>query len=156
MTTARELMSTNPVTVTTATTVREAARLLYTLEFRHLPIVDDRGKLVGMLSDRDLRGLAVPYLVPDEYVGHGQGLLDARVADLIGHGQGLLDAHVADVMSGGVLSVHPDGDAADVVDVMLENKVGAVPVVDDEGRIVGIVSYVDVLRALPLDLWAGR
>jgi acetoin utilization protein AcuB len=135
MKTARELMSVNPIVVTVAATIREAARLLCTLEFRHLPVVDDRGKLVGILSDRDLRGIGVPYLVPDEYVGHGPGVLDARVADL---------------MSGAVLSVRPDADAADVVDAMLENRIGAVPVVDDEGRIVGIISYVDVLRALPL------
>lgn len=135
MTTARDLMSTNPITIGIEAPVRDAARLLYTLDFRHLPVVDDLGKLVGMLSDRDLRGISVPYSTAAEYLGSGQGALDVRVGDL---------------MSGGALAVRPDDEAADVVDLMLENKIGAVPVVEEGGNVVGIVSYVDVLRALPL------
>ncbi len=135
MTTARDLMSTNPITIGLDTPVRDAARLLYTLDFRHLPVIDEGGKLVGMLSDRDLRGVSVPYSTASEYLGSGQGALDVRVGDL---------------MSGGVLAVRPEDEAADVVDLMLENKIGAVPVVEEAGNIVGIVSYVDVLRALPL------
>jgi acetoin utilization protein AcuB len=135
MTTARDLMSTNPITIGIDASLREAARLLYTLDFRHLPVIDERGKLVGMLSDRDLHEFSVPYSTTSEYLGSDPGALDV---------------HVGDRMSGGVLAVKPDDEAADVVDLMLVNKIGAVPVVGDGGKIVGIVSYVDVLRALPL------
>jgi acetoin utilization protein AcuB len=136
MTTAFELMTRDPVTVAVSAPVREAASLLFTFGFRHLPVVDDRKKLVGMVSDRDMRGFSAPYLIADEYVGSGPGALDAPVEELL---------------DGDVLSVRPDSDLADVVGLMLRNRVGAVPVVDDEGFVMGIVSYVDILRALPLD-----
>jgi acetoin utilization protein AcuB len=136
MTTAQDLMTEDPVTISTYSTVREAARLLQTLDIRHLPVVDEEGSLVGMLSDRDLRSLALPQMVGGEYSGDVQLGLDSRVASL---------------MTADVLSVEAEDDVSTVVDVMLENKVGAVPVVDGDGALVGIVSYVDILRELPLD-----
>ena len=51
-----------------------------------------------------------------------------------------------------MVSVGPDDPLSDVVELMLEHRVGAVPVVGPEGRLVGIVSYIDVLRHLAGDL----
>jgi len=131
-TTARDVMSARPTTISARATIADAARLRWKLNLRHLPVVDDRGKLVGILSDRDLRGLSPPYsLVPEA---------NTR--------QKALEASVGDLMSGDVLSVRPESDLADVVDLMLQDHVGAVPVVDEAGDVIGIVSYVDVLRAL--------
>ncbi len=131
MTVAREVMSARPTTISPDASMADAAQLRWTLDLRHLPVVDERGKLVGMLSDRDLRSLSAPYVVPE--------------AD---SGQNVLDARVRDVMSADVLSVRPESDLTDVVGLMLENHVGAVQVVDEGGIVVGIVSYVDVLRVL--------
>jgi len=132
MTVARDVMTARPTTISAAAPVADAAQLRWTLDLRHLPVVDDRGKLVGMLSDRDLRSLSAPYVVPE--VDTGEKALDARVGD---------------VMSAGVLSVRPESDLAEVVDLMLENHIGALPVVDETGTVAGIVSYIDVLRLLP-------
>jgi acetoin utilization protein AcuB len=136
MTTARDLMTENPTTVSPRATAREATRLLHALDVRHLPVVDEEGTLVGMLSDRDLRGLTVPLLAGGE-----------RIADR----ETALDATVGSLMSSDVLSVELDDDAAEVVELMLEHKVGAIPVVDGDGALAGIVSYIDVLRNLPLE-----
>ena len=134
MTTAQDLMTEDPITVRTTSTIREAARLLQTLDIRHLPVVDEEGALVGMLSDRDLRGLS-PLVVGGDFEGSPDGL----------------DARVSTVMSADVLSVETEDDLSAVVELMLENKVGAVPVVDGDGALVGIVSYMDVLREIPLE-----
>jgi CBS domain-containing protein len=136
MATAREIMTAAPATVCPWTPVREAARLLETMDIRHLPVIDDDGTLVGMLSDRDLRGLALPYVMGGEYVGDIHTALSARVSTL---------------MTGDVKSVEEEDDVTEVVDLMLENRIGAVPVVDSDGSLVGIVSYVDVLRDMPRD-----
>ena len=56
---------------------------------------------------------------------------------------------VGNMMSSDVASVSIDADVGEIVEAMLERNVGAVPVVDGEGQPVGIVSYVDLLRALP-------
>lgn len=136
MMTARELMTKEPIAIDPTATVSEAAELLQTLDVRHLPVVDDRGALVGMLSDRDLRSLTVPAYSGGEYVG------DVRTKP---------DAAVASLMSGNVLSIDDEAKASEVVEIMLEHKVGAVPVVDADGMLVGIISYIDVLRALPIE-----
>lgn len=136
MSIVQDLMTENPVTIHTYATVREAARLLQTLDIRHLPVVDDEGALVGMLSDRDLRGLTIPQVFAGDYAGDLETALDARIASL---------------MSSDVLSVEAEDDVAVVVELMLENKVGAVPVVDGDGALVGIVSYMDILREIPVD-----
>lgn len=115
---AKDLMTANPKTIATHTRVREAVELLDRLDVRHLPVVDGEGALVGMLSDRDVR--AIEFSSANE--------------------------PVVSVMSSSVVAVEEEDDAEDAVDLMLENKIGAVPVIDGEGVLVGIISYVDVLR----------
>jgi CBS-domain-containing membrane protein len=72
MITAHDLMTEDPVTVSMMGKVQDAARLLQSLDVRHLPVVDEEGTLVGMLSDRDLRGVHFPRpgsLLPSRRVG---------------------------------------------------------------------------------------
>lgn len=109
-------MSTDLVTIPATATLDEAQRLLEHQHVRHLPVVDERGALAGMLSDRDLRG--------------------ARAGT------------VADAITGDLIVAGVDDELCDVARLMVEHRVGAVPVVDDRGRAVGIVSYVDALRAM--------
>jgi acetoin utilization protein AcuB len=97
---------------------------------RHVPIVDDEANLVGMLSDRDLGAFVAQV---------SSGALaerDARPSSI----------SVGELMSADVFSVNADAPIQEVVDAMLEEKIGAVPVVDAEGKVAGIVSYVDLLR----------
>lgn len=139
MLSARDLMTETPVTVDPMTTVKRAIELLHTLDIRHLPVVSEDRELVGMISDRDLRVLAVPYVGGVETMG------DAAIT---------LDAKVASLMKAEVLSVEASADASEVVDLMIEHKIGAVPVTDADGTLVGIISYVDVLRAFRTTLRA--
>jgi CBS domain-containing protein len=135
MLTARDLMTESPAVVDVTATLRTAIERLQALDIRHLPVVDSDGELVGMISDRDLRGLRSPYFLGGED--------DAAI-------RAAFDASVASVMSSDVIAVAEDADAAEIVDLMLDYKIGAIPVVDADRQLVGIVSYVDVLRALPL------
>lgn len=130
---AADLMTENPRTIRPTDPVSEAIDALQSMEIRHLPVVDDEGNLVGMLSDRDLGPLMRSFT---------EGA-DAERMILP-----LSQRRVVDFMSADVVSVDPDADVADVIETMLEQRIGAVPVVDGEGDVVGIISYVDVLRAL--------
>jgi acetoin utilization protein AcuB len=132
---ARDLMTKAPASVGPLATVRDAVDILQTLDIRHLPVVNEDNELIGMLSDRDLRALSIPTFIGDELVGNMRTALNARVSAL---------------MSSDVLSVDPEADAAEVIDLMLDNKVGAIPVTEN-GLLVGIVSYVNILRKLPFD-----
>jgi len=117
------------MTVSVDASIRSVMRKLFELDVRHLPVTDD-GSLAGIVSDRDLRDV-VSRLVSE---GAPEG--------------SLLDRPIADVMSTDVLSVDPETDVDEVIDLMVEHRIGALPVLtpgtDD---LVGIVSYVDVLRA---------
>lgn len=133
MSRAIDLMTADPVTVTASSTVGDAIQVLQALQVRHVPVVKETGELVGMLSDRDLRAISIPRMVEDEWLG------DLRAA---------LETPVARVMSSDVVTVEEEAAATEVIELMLDNNVGAVPVVDAEGVLVGIISYIDVLREL--------
>ena len=135
--TARDLMTANPATVTPRSRVADAWDLMRELDVRHVPVVHDGGVLVGMLSDRDFAHIDVARLLAAEEA-------DALRRELV--------APVVTVMRSDVIYVEPDTDVKDVVELLIENKIGAVPVVRPDTReVVGIVSYIDALRAL-LDL----
>jgi acetoin utilization protein AcuB len=131
--TAGDLMTANPATVTPRTTIAEAWDLMRELDVRHLPVVNDEA-LVGMLSDRDLGNLDVTRLLSEE----GADALQRR-----------LTLPVIQIMSSDVVTVEPDTELGEIITMLLEHKVGALPVVLTGTRqIVGIVSYIDVLRAV--------
>ena len=126
MATASEVMTKTPVTIRLTARVRDAVRLLDSLEVRHLPVVDSQGEFIGMLDDRALEEARAPF---------------SRTA---------LDSPVSGLLSGrGFAAVDPSTDAAAIVDVMLARHLGAVPVIDRGGALIGLVSYMDVLRAWP-------
>jgi acetoin utilization protein AcuB len=131
--TAHDLMTPNPDTVGPQTTIAEAWDLMRELDVRHLPVVQD-GALVGMLSDRDLAHLDIARL------------LSAGGADAL---RRELATHVDRVMTTEVVSVEPETELSDVIELLVETRVGAIPVVRAGSReVVGIVSYIDVLRAV--------
>jgi CBS domain-containing protein len=130
---ASDIMTPDPATVTPHATVAEVWDLMREHDIRHVPVVAD-GVLVGMLSDRDLAYLDIA------------GLLETEGAHAL---QRELHTPVIRLMSSDVLSVDMDADLSDVVALMIESKVGALPVVRPGTReVVGIVSYIDVLRFL--------
>lgn len=119
---AAEIMTPDPRTVGVNDSIGEAYEVLRELDVRHVPVINEDGDLVGIVSDRDLADRA-PSSMPSS------------------------TARVADVMSGGVVSVDPQTEVRDVIERLLENRIGAIPVVDGESKVVGIISYVDVLRS---------
>jgi CBS domain-containing protein len=126
-----ELMTTEVLSIDATASVGEALDVLSELNVRHLPVLLE-GELTGVLSDRDLRSLG---LWPGAELGSPEQL------------QAKYRLSVASIMSGDPLTVNPSADAREVIDLMLEQSVGAVAVVDRHGgELVGIVSYVDLLR----------
>jgi CBS-domain-containing membrane protein len=130
---AADLMTENPRTIRVTDPVSEALDALQSMEIRHLPVVDDANNLVGMLSDRDLGPLMRTFTEGSDAERLVVPLSRRRVAEF---------------MSADVVSVDADDDVCDVIETLLAERVGAVPVVDGEGNVAGIVSYVDILRAL--------
>jgi acetoin utilization protein AcuB len=131
--TAADLMTIDPVTVTPEANIAEVWDLMRERDIRHVPVVQG-GTLVGMLSDRDLTRLDL------------SRILTAQGADALRHE---LATPIVKVMSADVIVVGPETELSDVVELLIEHKVGALPVVEPDTReVVGIVSYIDVLREL--------
>jgi acetoin utilization protein AcuB len=130
---AAEIMTKNPLTLQTTDSVARAIDLLQSLPIRHLPVVDERGVLIGMVSDRDLgpsmRAAFIEGAVLEE--------MEMPLAQQL----------IADIMSIDPVAVSEDADVSEIVATILDERVGAVPVVDASDRVTGIVSYVDVLAA---------
>lgn len=133
MTTIRDVMTRKPTAVRVNTSVESALAAMVELDVRHLPVVNEDHELVGMLSDRDFRGLP--------HVGR-----EAR--EMAGDTAPRPGAAVASIMSGDTVSVGADDDVREAVDLMIEHRIGAVPVTNPQGHLVGIVSYIDILRVL--------
>jgi len=130
---ARDLMTPNPLTVTPQASIAEAWDVMRELAVRHVPVVED-GVLVGMLSDRDFAQVDIARVLRVE----GADALREE-----------LGTSIAEVMNSDVISVEPETGVGEVISLLLEHKIGAVPVVEaGTQEVVGIISYVDVLRAL--------
>lgn len=126
----RDLMSTALMTVNASETIAEAHMEMEIGVVRHLPVVDERGRLVGLLSDRDILRV----------VASKQ------------------PTRVAEVMTRHVITIRPEANAHEAADLMLDRKISSLPVVDDTGALVGLITQTDfvelarrALLGLPLE-----
>jgi acetoin utilization protein AcuB len=126
-----DIMHSNPVTVTPRNAIRTAINLMREGGFRRLPVVD-RGRLVGIITDRDLRRAAnSPYVVREKWY-------DNFVLDHI---------EVGTCMTADPVTVTPETSVADAARLMRNHKIGGLPVVAD-GQLLGIVTETDLLDCL--------
>lgn len=124
-------MTPDPITIPPGATLGEAAEVMVRNGIHELPVLDDSG-IVGIITERDLRALLGP--------GLGEG-------DLAAIDPARLDQRVEDHMTTSVRGVTSDLGLGDAARVLADLRVGAVPVVDSSGRLVGILSITDVLAA---------
>ena len=130
---AQDIMAKNPRCVTPRVTVQDAARLMKSEDVGALPVIGDAtsGRLVGMITDRD---------IAIRVVAEGRSL-DATL--------------VEDVMSKSSLAVAKTSDSVeDVMKVMGREQVRRIPIVDDNQKVVGVVSQADVVRKTGSDMRA--
>ena len=130
----KDLMSRQVVTIAPSNSCLEAVVRMHGTRVRHLPVVNSDGVLVGVVTDRDLR----------------HHLFSPRVFNEVGETAVetlLRTVPVADVMSTSVITVEPSDQLMDAARLMLEEKVGSLPVVEG-GRVVGILTETDMLRQI--------
>ena len=123
-----DVMTKDPLTVTPSETIGQADELMNGNKIRQLPVVEDN-ELVGIVTDRDIRSFlrASPLYEPDER-------------------EAAFNVKIRRIMTTDPITVSPDDDLAEAVELLIEQKIGGIPVVDEAEGLVGIVTYVDVLR----------
>jgi acetoin utilization protein AcuB len=123
-----EIMTRDPLSVNPTETIGKVKELMADNNIRHLPVLKGR-ELVGIVTDRDIRAFVI------------RGLLESPAAH-----EKALEVQVSALMTSQPISVAPDDDLREAVELLIEEQFGAVPVIDAVEGLVGIVSYVDVLR----------
>ena len=126
----KKRMTRDPLTVSPAHSLADALRLTRARRIRHLPVVQD-GEVVGMVSDRDVRTAMPSPLTESD---------DSRVAFLE-------ETPVSAVMKGEPATIGPNDTVEDAAKLMRRRRIGALPVVDAHGAVLGILSESDVLDA---------
>ena len=143
-------MTVNVVTVSPETEVEFAYRLMKHLDIRNLPVVDQDGVLVGIVTDRDFRQVLVPTWMDKPLSSRLRLAGDEEQPSKINKEsyRAPEDVTVAEVMTGDVIAVHPDTDMYEAIGIIYEHKFGALPVVDDERKVVGILTRTDLIAML--------
>jgi acetoin utilization protein AcuB len=128
----RDVMTRPAVIFRGEMTVGAAVKAMRARKIRHAPVVDDKGALVGIVTDRDLRQAVLDPVLSEEMEGLSQTLRMRPVKD---------------VMTWGVITAKPETGIREAALLMHTNKIGALPVVQ-QGRVAGILTASDVLKAL--------
>ena len=123
-----DIMTRDPLTVTPVETIGQADELMTTNRIRQVPVVQGN-ELVGIVTDRDIRSFL------------SGSLLESGEAR-----EKALNTEVREIMTTEPITVSPDDDLQEAVELMIDEKIGGIPVVDEAEGLVGIVTYVDVLR----------
>ena len=135
-------MTRRVVTIGPEASIFEVQELMAQNRIRHIPVVEEGDKLVGIVSDRDLRS-ALPFRYLKEGVSPEEQ-------------EKLQRLRVKDIMTREVFTISPAYTIQDALLMIQNSKVGALPVVDEEGRLKGILSVRDLLRAFINVLGIGQ
>lgn len=147
--TVADVMTPNPVTVTPQTSLQEAIQLLAEHRISGLPVVDDAGNLVGVISETDLmwRETGVetpPYIMFLDSVIYLQNptRYEKEIHKALGQ-------TVGEVMTDKPISILPDQSLREAAHLMHEKNIRRLPVVDEkEGKVIGIVTRGDIIRTM--------
>lgn len=116
------IMTPSPVTAPPTAPLRDVARLMLDHDVGEIPIVDQDGATVGVVTDRDI------------------------VVRLVAHGQDPTQVQAGDCMTSPPRTVRPDADVKECAELMMRERIRRVPVVDEDGRLRGIVALADLER----------
>ncbi|MFH1135165.1 MAG: CBS and ACT domain-containing protein [Pseudomonadota bacterium] len=117
----RKIMSKDVVTISESATLEDAVALMKEFDIRHLPVIKD-GRLAGLVTEGDVRGARFPAM--------------------------LEDISVKDLMVNKPITIGPEGLLEDAARLVFRHKIGCLPVVDESGALMGIVTVADMLAAL--------
>jgi len=131
-TTVGEIMTSPAVTVRVDRSFKDIPKLFAQHHIRHLPVVDDQSRLVGLLSQRDLYRIQPPKKTLEGDLVYDEGLLENVI--------------LSNVMVRDPFCMNETESMGDALAVIVEKKYGCIPVVDEDGVVKGILTQVDILK----------
>lgn len=148
---AEDIMTRTVVSIHQDASVQEAARVLVERGISGLPVVDDEGRVVGIVTEGDLlkrlRNLQLPTFI-DLFGGifalRSNRDIEAELAEMTAR-------KVRELMTADVVTVRPDSDVQEIANLLISKRIKRVPVTEEDGTLVGIVSRTDVVKTLVSD-----
>jgi CBS domain-containing protein len=136
----KNVMTKRVISVGPRTPLKEVARLLVSKRVSGLPVVDEDGSVLGVVSEGDI--------LVKERGRPGRGSLLDHLFEVNGHEAGKHEARdAADAMTSPAITIRPERPIAEAAAMMLDRCVNRLPVVDHHGKLLGIVTRADLVRA---------
>ena len=135
----RDRMSSPVVTVTPEMPFQDALKLMRERQFRRLPIADNKGKLVGIVAERDLL-----YASPSPATSLSVWELNYLLSKITVH----------QLMTTDVVTIRPDTPIEDAAHLMMKKRIGGLPVVDDNHRPIGMITETDIFKTF-VEMFGG-
>jgi CBS domain-containing protein len=147
MTRVADVMTSDVITVTPETSLRELAEILSGKNINGVPVIDDEGDVIGVVSESDLVERNKPLHIPTVFV-----ILDSIIPlenpwRMQKEFKRLTATKVGDIYSKPAVCVEPDTDITEVARIMSEKGIHTLPVVD-RGKLIGVIGKGDVIRSL--------
>jgi CBS domain-containing protein len=130
---AKDIMTQSPISISPQSGILEIQTLMQQKRFRHLPVVNSEGLLLGIVSERDvLKAVSKPLREPKDILA-------------------------SDLMGSSVMAATPDTLLIEIAQMLLSENKSALPIIDAESKLVGILTTTDILKGLlkraPIELW---
>jgi CBS-domain-containing membrane protein len=148
MLTAKDLMSINVIAVTAETEVRELAKILAANRISGVPVVDGLGKVIGVVTESDLIFQNKKVHIPTAFA-----ILDAFFfledpEKMEKEMMKMAGTQVKDIYTSNALTVRQDTPLEEVATLMAEKKVHTLPVLDENGQLIGVIGTSDIIRMI--------
>lgn len=141
----KDIMGCNVRAVKADTSLLEVVSLMCLYRYSGLPVVDDGGKLIGFIAEKDVLARMFPSL--EDLMGVEGGLASVDMDEMMGRYKEVVRLKVSDLMTTSAISTTPDAHILRAASVMARHKFRRIPVTDG-GRLVGIISMGDVHKAI--------
>lgn len=146
--TVADVMSRNPVVVKRETSLTEAIKILAERRISGLPVVDDNGKLIGIISETDLMWQETGVTPPAYIMFLDSVIYLQNPATYERDLHKALGQTVGEVMSKDPITIAPDKSLRDAAKLMHDKNIHRLPILDSEGQVIGILTRGDIIRAM--------
>ena len=145
---AKNIMISDVVTVTAETSVGELSQVLLKNKVSGVPVVDKEGKLIGIVSEADIIQENIKVQFPFYF---DPLMVSGYVVDFEKYSQDIkdyLNTKVETIMNHRVKTASPSTPASKIADIMVSNKVNRIPIIDENKKVVGIITRADIIKSM--------
>lgn len=129
-----EIMVRTPVTVSVDAPFSKVEELLRVKRIRHLPVVNEKKVLVGIITQTDLYRTVSPMRSLEGDLFYTKDVLNSYI--------------LKNAMTKNVITLKPEDNMAKAIELMLKKRYGCIPIVDPENHLMGIITQIDILKAI--------